>query len=96
MLISLREWRESLREYWGQRANFPCVVCEVKASQVLLEDVSSSRIYLRDIWSSNGPLSCGNVSGKARWCINDVLLPSAWSDRNKWGWKSDYERDRDV
>ena len=57
-----REWRESLSEVkW--RANFPHVVCEVKASQVLLDDKSSS---LGDNWSQNGPLSfC--VPGKARW-----------------------------
>ena len=58
-----KKWRDSLRENRVQSVNFPRVICAVKASQVLLEDKSSS---LGDEWSQKGPLSfC--VSGKARW-----------------------------
>ena len=52
-----REWRESLSEHWWRRAIFPCDVGEVKAS----------RMYLGDKWSTNSPLGCYNVTGKARW-----------------------------
>ena len=75
-----REWKESLSGCWGQRANFPCVVCEEKASQVFLEDVSSSRVSMGDKWSANSPFMFYDVPGKARWCCKNVVLPSAWNE----------------
>ena len=72
------------------------VKCEVEASQVLLENESFSKDYLGDEWSQKGPLSfC--VSGKARWCLSNVVLPSAGSESVKWVWESDdRESDRDC
>ena len=76
--IWLRE-RECDKRLGGHRANFPCGICEVKTSQMLLEDKSSSIGYLEDNGSANSPLSCCCVSGKPRWCLNTVVLFSAWN-----------------
>ena len=79
-----------------QRANFPCVVGEVKASQVFCEDKGSSRIYLGNKWSANNLFMYHGFPGKARMGFNDDVFPSAWNESGKWGWESDFERDRNV
>ena len=48
-------------------------------------------MYLGAVWSTNNPSSCYNVPGKARWGCNKVVLPSAWNERVRWGWESDYK-----
>ena len=58
-----REWKESLSEYVGQRANFPYGVCGVKTPQVFNEDEGSSG---GDEVSPNGPFMFCDVPGKAR------------------------------
>ena len=85
-----REYEESLSRNVVWRADFSRVKCGSKASHVFREDKSSFRVYFGDVWSTNnGPLSfC--VSGKARWCLSNVVLPSAWNENVKWGWESDY------
>ena len=38
-----------------------------------------------------------SVSGKARWCSNNVVLPSKWSENVKLDWESEYkERNRMI
>ena len=63
-----REWEESLNEFGVQRANF-----------------SGVKGYLGVNGSANiplgySPLGYFSASGKARWCINVTVLPSAWSE----------------
>ena len=83
-----RVCKESLSEYGGQRANFPCGVSGVKTQQVLLEDKGSSRVYVRDMWSPNGPLVfCVNEPGKARKCFNvSSMCHSLRKSRNVTFW----------
>ena len=45
-----------LGENEGQRANFPCVVSGVRTPHVVYEDKGSSRGYVGDMVSPNGPL----------------------------------------
>ena len=72
-----REWKESLSEYGGQRANFPYGICGVKAPQVFIEDESSS---VGDEVSPKTPLSFCDFPGKARMGFSNVVLPSVWNE----------------
>ena len=70
-----RGYEESLRGYEGQRANFPCGICEGEASQ-MLEDKGSSRVFVGGKWSPKCPLIFCGLPDKARWSLNNVVLPS--------------------
>ena len=52
---------------------------------------------VEDKRSSKCPLGF-SVSGKDRWSLNNVILPSEWSENVKWVvWESDYtERNRVI
>ena len=57
----------------------------------VLENKIFSAGHLGDNGSANGPISCFFfVSGKARWCYNNVVLPPAGSENAKWVWERDY------
>ena len=73
------------------------VECEAETSRMILEDESSSIVFVEDKRSSKCPWVF-SVSGKARWCLNNfVLLPSVWSEKVKLGWERDYnERNRVI
>ena len=91
-----REWRESLNVECEQGANFSRVKCEEEASQVVYEDKRSSLGHLGDNGSANGPTKCFCVSGRARWSLNNVVLPSEWSEKVKWVWERDYKESESV
>ena len=100
VLVSIDElergYEESLMGYGGQRVNFPCGICEVKASQVLYEDKGSLLVYLGDKRSANiSPFMYYGFPGKARMCCNNVVLPSGWNERVKRGWERDEKRERE-
>ena len=63
------------------------VKCGVKTSQVVYEDKRSLLGHLGDNGSPNGPTKCFCVSGRARWSLNSVVLPSEWSEKVKWVWE---------
>ena len=89
-----REYEESYFVEVGQRVNFPRVKCEIMVSHVFREDESSS---VEDKRSSKCPLIfC--ASGRARWRLNSVVVPSAWSEREngKWEWEVDFVKKREV
>ena len=47
--------------------------------------------------SANSSISCFCVSGKARWCLNNVVvLPSAWSEKVRCGCVGNFEREKEV
>ncbi len=59
------------------------------------EDEGSSRGYVGDMVSPNGPLSCcGDLSGKARKYLSDFMLPFAWYEIGQWGGDRCYEEER--
>ena len=87
-----RVCKGSLSEYGEQRANFPYGVCGLKAPQGFNEDKGSSG---GDMRSPNGPFMFYGVPGKARVYLDNVVLPSAWSERVQCGCESYYdERER--
>ena len=85
-----REYEESLSRNMGQRVN-----CEIMVSHVFREDECSS---IGDERSQNGPLSFCSVPGKRRRCFYNVVVPSAWSEREngKWEWEGDFVKKREV
>ena len=79
-----REYRSSLSVEGEQWANFYGVKCEAETSQVLMEDKSSSIVFVEDERSSECQISCLCLSGRARWCFNNkVVLPSVWNENVK-------------
>ena len=82
------EWKESYIVGMKQGANFYGVKCEAENSQVLMEDKSSSIIFVEDESSSEGKISFLCLSGRARWYLNNfVVLPSAWNGRVQYGYE---------
>ena len=79
-----REYRGSLNVKGEEEANFYGVKCEAETSQALMEDKSSSIVFVEQKRSSECSISCLCLSGRARWCFNNkVVLPSVWNENVK-------------
>ena len=63
---------------------------------MVYEDKRSSLGHLGDNGLANGQISCLCVSGKARWCYNNVVLPSEWNENVKGVWERDYKESERV
>ena len=84
--------RECENERLGlQRADFPRVYGETEFSQMFYEDRVSSSGYRDEVsLSRSSPFVYHEFLGRAKMCHDNVMLPFAWSDRDKMKWF--YER----
>ena len=67
----------------GQRADFRRVYGETEFSQMFYEDIVSSRGYRDEVSLSRSPFVYHEVLGRAKMCHDNIVLPFAWSDRDK-------------